>query len=81
MTLNKYMIRELFQTDADLVSSFLRVVAGIIIFPYGMQKIFGRFGGQGIGGTIEQMRLRKLPVFIAWLVIIGQSLVSQGCLL
>ena len=76
MTLNKQMMQKLFQTDADLVSTFLRVVAGIVIFPYGMQKVFGWFDGQGIRGTIEQMRLRKLPLFIAWLVIIGQSLGS-----
>ena len=37
------MIRELLQTDNDYVYLFLRVVAGIIIFPYGMQKLFGWF--------------------------------------
>ncbi len=38
-----------------------------------MQKLFGWFGGVGIKGTLEQMAVRKIPKFIAWLVIIGQS--------
>lgn len=67
------MIETLLQTDADYVCTFLRIITGIIIFPYGMQKLFGWFDGVGIKGTLEQMAVRKVPRFIAWLVIIGQS--------
>lgn len=67
------MIETLLQTDADYVCTFLRIIAGTIIFPYGMQKLFGWFDGVGIKGTLEQMAVRKVPRFIAWLVIIGQS--------
>jgi len=67
------MIKSLLQTDADYVCAFLRIVAGIIIWPYGMQKLFGWFDGVGIKGTLEQMAVRKVPKVIAWLVIIGQS--------
>ena len=67
------MIEKLLQTDTDYVCTFLRIVAGIIIFPYGMQKLLGWFGGVGIEGTLEQMTVRKIPKFIAWLIIIGQS--------
>jgi putative oxidoreductase len=67
------MIERLLQTDTDYVCTFLRIVAGIIIFPYGMQKLLGWFGGVGIEGTLEQMTVRKIPKFIAWLIIIGQS--------
>ena len=70
------MVEKLLQTDADYVCTFLRIIAGIIIFPYGMQKLFGWFDGVGIKGTLEQMTVRKIPKFIAWLVIIGQSLGS-----
>ena len=70
------MIRELLQTDGDYVYFFLRIVAGIIIFPYGMQKLFGWFDGPGIKGTIEKLRVQKIPGFIGWLIIIGQSLGS-----
>jgi len=70
------MIEKLLQTDTDYVCTFLRIVAGIVIFPYGMQKLLGWFDGVGIEGTLEQMTVRKIPRFIAWLIIIGQSLGS-----
>ena len=70
------MIQKLLQTDADYVCTFLRTIAGIIIFPYGMQKLLGWFDGVGIKGTLEQMTVRKITQFIGWLIIIGQSLGS-----
>jgi putative oxidoreductase len=72
------MIEKLLQTDADYACTFLRTIAGIIIFPYGMHKLLGWFDGVGIKGTLEQMRVRKIPQFIGWLIIIGQSLGSIG---
>jgi len=33
------MIKTLLQTDSDYVYTFLRIIAGIIVFPYGMQKL------------------------------------------
>jgi putative oxidoreductase len=75
------MIKSLLQTDSDYVYTFLRIIAGIIVFPYGMQKLFGwfsapGFGAPGIKGSLEQLTARKIPKFIAWLIIIGQSLGS-----
>jgi putative oxidoreductase len=67
------MIRQLLQTDNDYIWLLLRVVAGVIIFPYGMQKLFGWNGGPGIQGTLRQMKHRNIPLFIGWLIIIGQS--------
>lgn len=43
-----------------------------------MHKLLGWFDGVGIKGTLEQMRVRKIPQFIGWLIIIGQSLGSIG---
>ena len=82
------MIKNVFQTDSDYVCLFLRVVAGVIIFPYGMQKLLGWFqdfgGGVGIKGSLGRLRAKKIPLFIAWLIIIGQSFGSLalifGCL-
>jgi len=68
-----YMIETLLQTNAEYVSTFLRIIAGIIIFPYGMQKLFKWFGGWGIKKSLEQLTLKKIPKFIAWLIIVGQS--------
>jgi len=72
------MIKTLLQTDPEHLSAFLRIIAGIVIWPYGMQKLFGWFGGVGIKGTLEQMAVKKIPTFIAWLVIIGQSFGSTA---
>ena len=72
------MVRQLSDTDANYVFCFPRLVAGVIIFPYGMQKLLGWFedfgGGVGIEGSLAQFRKKRIPRFIAWMVIIGQSL-------
>src|SRR5262245_24609604 len=81
------MIQKLIDTDNDFIYLLLRVMAGVIIFPYGMQKLFGWFddlgGGVGIRQTLKNMRSKRTPNVIAWLVIIGQSLGSialiAGC--
>src|ERR1700724_1278675 len=72
------MIKSLLQTDSDYVYTFLRIIAGTIVFPYGMQKLFGwfsapGFGAPGIKASLEQITARNIPKFIAWLIIIGQS--------
>jgi putative oxidoreductase len=67
------MIEKLLHTDPDYAWTFLRIIAGLIIFPYGMQKLFPWFGGWGIKKTLKQLTLKKIPTFIAWLVIVGQS--------
>lgn len=82
------MLQELLQTDNDYVYLFLRVAAGMVIFPYGMQKLFGWFGdlggGIGIKEVLKNLEAKKIPVWIGWLVIIGQSFGSIalviGCL-
>jgi putative oxidoreductase len=81
-------VQKLLQTDPDYVYLSLRVVAGIVIFPYGMQKLLGWFddlgGGIGIKGSLRQLRAKRIPVWIGWLIILGQSFGSIalifGCL-
>jgi putative oxidoreductase len=79
------MIKDLLQTNNDYVCLFLRVVAGVIIFPYGMQKLFGWFddlgGGVGIHNSLKRLRMKKIPLLIAWLVIAGQSFGSMMLIL
>jgi putative oxidoreductase len=67
------MIEKLLHTGSDYAWTFLRIIAGLIIFPYGMQKLFPWFGGWGIKKTLKQLTLKNIPTFIAWLIIIGQS--------
>lgn len=79
------MINEVVQTTNDYTLLFLRVVAGLIIFPYGMQKLLGWFddlgGGVGIHQSLVRIKQKGIPVFIGWLIIIGQSLGSIGLIL
>lgn len=79
------MLSAILQTENNYVYLILRLTAGIIIFPYGMQKLFGWFddlgGGVGIKEVLTQMKTKKIPVFITWLVIIAQSLGSIGLII
>jgi hypothetical protein len=45
------MLQALLQTDTNFVNLFLQLVAGIIIVPYRMQKLFGWYEdmGEGVG--------------------------------
>jgi len=76
-----FILEPLIKTNADYISLFLRVVAGTIIFPYGMQKLFGWFAGPGIKGTLDDLKMKKIPPVIAWLIIIGQSFGSIALIL
>jgi putative oxidoreductase len=79
------MINEVIQTTDDYTLLFLRVVAGIIIFPYGMQKLLGWFddlgGGVGIRESLQRIKQKNVPVFLGWLIIIGQSFGSIALIL
>lgn len=76
---------DILQTENDYVYLILRLAAGIIIFPYGMQKLFGWFddlgGGIGIKETLLQMKAKKIPAFITWMIIAGQSLGSLALII
>jgi putative oxidoreductase len=74
------LIEKLIQTDPDFTWTFLRIIVGLIVFPYGMQKLFGWFGGPGINGTLTDLASRRIPKSIAWLIIIGQSFGSFAIL-
>jgi putative oxidoreductase len=67
------MIEKLLHTDPDHAWAFVRIIAGVIVFPYGMQKLFGWFGGPGIGGTLKDLDSLRIPRIIGWLIIMGQS--------
>lgn len=79
------MIQELLLTETDYVYTFLRIIAGAIIFPYGMQKLLGWFddfgGGVGLKESLAQFSEKGIPRILAWLVIFGQSLGSMALLL
>lgn len=78
------MLDQLIQTNPDFTLLFIRVIAGLIIFPYGMQKLLGWFndfgGGVGVKETLVRMSEKKIPKALAWLIILGQSLGSLALL-
>lgn len=75
----------LIQTENDYTLLFLRVLAGIIIFPYGMQKLFGWFddfgGGVGIKESLTRIKQKNVPEFLGWMIIAGQSFGSVALIL
>lgn len=74
----KQMLQKFFKTDSDLGSLILRVVAGIVMFPHGAQKLLGWFGGFGFTGTMGYFVGLGIPSPIAFLIIIGESLGALG---
>ena len=78
-------MNEVLQTTDDHILLFIRVVAGGIIFPYGMQKLLGWFddfgGGVGIRESLNRLKQKNIPAFIGWLIIIGQSFGSVALIL
>jgi len=76
----KNLFEDFISTDQYFYATIARIISGFIILPYGLLKL-GFFGGVGIKGTLEDFKRRKLPVVIAWLVIISQSLGSIGLIM
>ncbi len=61
-----------FATDNSPSSLILRVGAGALMLPAGLSKV-GLIGEGSFGGTIEQLGGMGVPMIIAVLVIIGES--------
>ncbi len=67
------MFNKLFKTDDDIASFVLRVLAGIVMFPHGAQKLLGWFGGFGFSGTMGFFTGKMgIPAVLAFLVIMSE---------
>lgn len=72
-------MRWLFDTNAGWSGLVLRLGLGIVMFPHGMQKLLGWFGGHGFAGTYQQFTEgMHFPAVVAVLVILAESLGSIG---
>ena len=69
---------KLITTNRSIVLLILRLTLGIVIFPHGMQKLFGWFGGPGFAGEMKGLTESGIPAIVAFLVIIGESFGSLG---
>lgn len=74
------MLDVIYRTENEYIYTFLRIIAGIIILPYGMQKLLGWFddfgGGVGYKESLASFAEKKISKTFAWMVIVGQSLGS-----
>ena len=69
----------LFQTNDKFSYWVPRVILGCVMFPLGVQKLFGWFGGFGFTNTMTYFtQTAGLPWIIAFLIIMGESLGSLG---
>ncbi len=72
-------MRSLFDTDAGWPGLIVRLGVGIVMFPHGMQKAFGWFGGPGLAATYHGLTQNQhIPAVIAVLVILAESAGSIG---
>ena len=72
-------MKAFFQTDESINNFITRVMLGIIMFPHGAQKLLGWFGGYGLEGTLGFFTNQMgMPMIIAILVILGESLGALG---
>ena len=56
----------------------LRIVAAVLFFSHGAQKVFGWFGGMGPGGATANLMSLMEPAVILFLgVVIGGLVVSM----
>jgi len=72
-------MKYLFQTNDKFSYWVPRVILGCVMFPHGVQKLFGWFGGFGFTNTMTYFtQTAGLPWIIAFLIIMGESLGSLG---
>jgi putative oxidoreductase len=63
------------------VLTLIRIVAGGVMLPHGMQKMFGWFGGAGFAGTIHGFGQRGFSAPLVVLVIVAEFFGSIGLII
>jgi putative oxidoreductase len=72
------MLRKVFQTDNDYLLTIVRVVAGVVFFAHGAQKVLGAFGGPGFSATLNGMERLGIPAPFALLAIVAEFFGGLG---
>jgi putative oxidoreductase len=75
------MFSKLIETSNDWTLPILRLAAGIMIFPHGLQKTFGWFGGAGFSAQMAGFERSHIPAVFAFLAIMAEFLGGLGLLL
>ena len=71
-------MKNLLATEDNIAYFIARLALGIVILPHGLQKTLGMFGGYGLSGTVDFFTGMGMPLLVAYLIIIGESLGSIG---
>ncbi len=72
------MFAKLLRTRNDCSLAVIRITAGCVMLPHGMQKMFGSFGGAGFSGTIHNFGLRGFAAPLVVLVILAEFFGALG---
>ena len=75
------MFKKLLRTRKDWTLTLIRVVAGGVMLPHGMQKMFGWFGGAGLTATMHGFAQRGFPAPLVFLVIMAEFFGAMGLIL
>jgi putative oxidoreductase len=75
------MFRRLLSTSGDLSLTVLRLALGVVMFPHGLQKTLGWFGGAGFHSTMTFFTQGGIPVVFAFLAICAEFLGGLGLIL
>ena len=72
-------MKKLFSTNNDAGLALIRIALGVVMFPHGVQKMLGWFGGYGWTGTMGFFTTQMgFPVVFAALAILAEFLGSLG---
>jgi len=73
------MLNTILDTKNEISTTILRVALGLVMFPHGMQKLFGWFGGFGFSGTMHFFTdTMGIPWILALMAVLAESLGSIG---
>jgi len=70
----KDLIKKIFSTEDAIGLSIARITLAVVFIPHGAQKLLGLFGGHGFSGTMNFFTSSGMPVLVAFLVIMAESL-------
>lgn len=71
-------MKKFLSTNASGVLFFQRIMLGLVMFPHGMQKLLGWWGGPGWETMLGLFASSGIPYPAGVLVILGESLGSLG---
>jgi putative oxidoreductase len=75
------MFRKLLSTPEDWGLTIARLALGVVMFPHGLQKTLGWFGGPGFHAMMAGFTRGGIPPVLAFLAICAESMGGLGLIL